>query len=273
MVSSTTTNLLFTREDIDNSPSRRDGIDIEVEDTQRRYGVEIIQEAGLLLRLPQVSIVTSQIIFHRFYCRQSFKTFDVKNICMGVVFVAAKYTESLGGRRLRDVVNVFNYIFQKSEGTKAESLDTREVLYWRMKADVVDAELIILKEFGFLLTVEPPHKFILNYMKLLEKSNELAQMAWNYLNDSMRTTLSIQYKPESISAAAIFMASRVLRVRLPEEPYPWWEIFDTTKEEIEAITSEISNLYTKPKPFYIDLQKLYGAIDNNNNNANVIVQH
>ncbi|EFA77834.1 cyclin [Heterostelium album PN500] len=244
-------------EEIANSPSRKDGIDYEIEDNQRRYGSHIIQEAGILMKLPQVTIVTSQIIFHRFYCRQSFKSYDVKNICMGVVFIAIKYTEVK--RRIRDIVNTFNYVFQKTEGAKIEYLDTREELYWKLKADVMEAEMTVLKEFGFLMKVEPPHKFILNYLKLLEKSNDVAQKAWNYLNDSMRTTLSVQYKPESIAAASIFLAAKMLKVRLVEEPYPWWEIFDTTKEEILSISEEINNFYNKPKPFYIDIEKFYAA--------------
>eukprot|EP01133_Synstelium_polycarpum_P001371 gene1371-1574_t len=139
-------------------------------------------------------------------------------------------------RRIRDIVNVFNHLQQRVSELKTKKqalfLDTREEAYWSMKADVVQAEFIILREFGYMMTVELPHKFILNYMKLLDKSNELAQKAWNYLNDSMRTTVSVQYRPEAISAASIYMAARMLRVKLPEDPYPWWEIFDTTKQDI-----------------------------------------
>ncbi|EGG15128.1 cyclin [Cavenderia fasciculata] len=247
-------NLYFTNEEIIDSPSKRDGIDPLVEDNLRRYGADIIQEAGVLLKLPQISIVTSQAIFHRFYCRKSFKEHDVHLICMGVIFVSCKYTESLRG--LRAVVNVFNYIQQKREKKTIEFLDTNQQRYWDLKHEVIEAELTLLKEFGFMMSVEPPHKYILSYMKLLDRSNELAQKAWNFLNDSMRTTLCVQYKPESISAAAIFMAARMLKVKLPEHPYAWWEIFDTTHDEIESISFDIYNLYTKPKPYYIPIDKL-----------------
>ncbi|KAF2077716.1 hypothetical protein CYY_000963 [Polysphondylium violaceum] len=242
-------NLYFSDDEILNSPSRRDGVSEQVEDNQRRYGAEILQEAGILLELPQSTIVTSQIIFQRFFSRQSFRQFDVKTIALGCLFVSCKFTNSL--RKIRDLLNTFTHIWQKRENLPVEYIDTTKQHYWDLKGDVIAAEFEILREFGFMVSVDYPHKYILNYMKLLDKSTELAQKSWNYLNDSMRTTVAIQYRPEAIAAASIFLASRVLAEKLPEEPYPWWELFDTTRSEIDLISYEINNLYSKPKPFYI----------------------
>ena len=51
------------------TPSARDGVDEAVEHRHRIYGCELIQEAGILLRQPQVVMVTGQSIFHRFFYR------------------------------------------------------------------------------------------------------------------------------------------------------------------------------------------------------------
>ena len=51
------------------TPSFNDGIDSKIEKLHRIYGCELIQEAGILLRLPQVVMVTGQSILHRFYYR------------------------------------------------------------------------------------------------------------------------------------------------------------------------------------------------------------
>ena len=51
------------------SPSAFEGINGETELIHRVFGCEIIQEAGILLRLPQVISVTAQNIFHRFLYR------------------------------------------------------------------------------------------------------------------------------------------------------------------------------------------------------------
>lgn len=45
------------------------------------------------------------------------------------------------------------------------------------------SERAILKELGFMVYVELPHKFILNYTKVLDGDGELTQQAWNFLND------------------------------------------------------------------------------------------
>ena len=83
--------------------------------------------------------------------------------------------------------------------------------------------------------MEHPHKFILYYIQCLEGGHELAQKAWNYLNDSLRLDFCVRYKAQVIACAAIYMAARFLRLKLPDNP-PWWELFDATKSELEVIT-------------------------------------
>lgn len=51
------------------SPSRADGVDPTEELMHRAFGCELIQEAGILLRLPQVVMVTGQNLLHRFFYR------------------------------------------------------------------------------------------------------------------------------------------------------------------------------------------------------------
>ena len=51
------------------TPSVRDGVNVEEENLHRVYGCELIQEAGILLRQPQVVMVTGQNILHRFFYR------------------------------------------------------------------------------------------------------------------------------------------------------------------------------------------------------------
>ena len=57
------------------SPSQKDKIDPTEELLYRVYGCELIQEAGILLKLPQVVMATGQNIFHRFFYRKSLEIF------------------------------------------------------------------------------------------------------------------------------------------------------------------------------------------------------
>lgn len=57
---------------------RRDGISQEVETQLRIYGCELIQEGGILLKLPQAVMATGQVLLHRFYCKESMLKFNIK---------------------------------------------------------------------------------------------------------------------------------------------------------------------------------------------------
>lgn len=52
-----------------------------------------------------------------------------------------------------------------------------------MKDTCISYEHDILKELGFIVVVVHPHKFILNYTKIIEGNKELSQLAWNFAND------------------------------------------------------------------------------------------
>lgn len=51
------------------SPSARDNVESTEELLHRAFGCELIQEGGILLRLPQVVMATGQNLLHRFFYR------------------------------------------------------------------------------------------------------------------------------------------------------------------------------------------------------------
>ena len=71
-------NFYLDDDSIENSPSRKDGIDKDTETTLRIYGCELIQEAGILLGFHQAVMATGQVLFHRFYCKRSMKDWNVR---------------------------------------------------------------------------------------------------------------------------------------------------------------------------------------------------
>jgi len=60
------------------SPSRKDGISYEQECVLRVYGAQMVQEAGIHLKCPQVVMATGQILLQRFYCKRSLRDFSIK---------------------------------------------------------------------------------------------------------------------------------------------------------------------------------------------------
>jgi len=238
------------------TPSKLDGLAEKLEVALRIYGAELIQQVGILLKVPQVTVATGSILFHRFYFRKSFRKFDVKYISIACLYLACKIEETQ--RSWRDVVNVMHFVFLKRENRTYIPLDKAsfkkgDYNYWDLKNALVVSERQVLKELGFLVYVEHSHKFILNYLKVLDGSQELAQNAWNYVNDSLRTTVCVHYKPEAIAVTAIYIAARQLAIALPESPDAWWELFDVTMTEIEEIGRCLLTLYKLPKALYIDV--------------------
>ncbi|KAM3255199.1 hypothetical protein ACQJBY_042950 [Aegilops geniculata] len=62
----------FSRKEIEeNSPSKRDGIDLKKETYLRKSYCTYLQDLGMRLKVPQVTIATSIVFCHRFYLRQS----------------------------------------------------------------------------------------------------------------------------------------------------------------------------------------------------------
>ncbi|KAI7996822.1 Cyclin-L1-1 [Camellia lanceoleosa] len=218
-------------EQLQNSPSRKDGIDEATETTLRIYGCDLIQESGILLKLPQAVMATGQVLFHRFYYKKSFARFNVKRVLASCVWLASKLEEIL--------------LFTK---------------YAELKMDLNRTERHLLKEMGFICHVEHPHKFISNYLAALETPPERRQEAWNLANDSLRTTLCVRFKSEVVACGVVYVAARRFQVPLLENP-PWWKAFDADKSGIDEVLARpprggcYTHLYSLPKAKYIPVCK------------------
>ena len=119
----------------------------------------------------------------------------------------------------------------------------------KMREEIVEKEKLLLKLLNFDLKVEHPYKSVMNYISNLKKDDqykdkvkELAQAAWNFVNDSFQTILCLQYPPQKIAAACIHLSAKCIKIELPKD----WEkneIFRTTPEENDKIGGCIYTLY------------------------------
>jgi hypothetical protein len=157
----------------------------ELEWNCRRTGAQLIQSAGLLLKLPQAAMATAQILFQRYYYIESFSKKSLLISCMGCLFVGSKVEES--PRRIRDILTVFDYLVEREY-----ALDKGVKLLRPYSSKVEDyteqllkAELDVLAKLGFDVHVQHPHGFLLNMLNALNltSNQDLVQLAWNYLND------------------------------------------------------------------------------------------
>ncbi|KAG5176928.1 cyclin-like protein, partial [Tribonema minus] len=245
--------VLLPEEILANPPSKDHGVDWETETQHRAWGCELIQEAGILLRLPQVVMCTGQTLLQRFYYRKSLTKFDAFSVAMGCVLLAAKLEEAIGHTRVRDVVMVFHRMYLRRRGLPLEFLELGGTVYAELKTEMIRVERYVLKDlgFGFYNIMDHPHKFILYYVRVLGWELEATQRVWSYLNDALRTDLCLRYRAEVIACAAIYMAARALRLRLPQSP-PWWRLFNAELPEIGQICNAILALYKKPKVVWLE---------------------
>ncbi|NXV89747.1 cyclin-L2 isoform X1 [Calonectris borealis] len=238
------------------TPSMSSGLDPDTETELRVTGCELIQAAGILLRLPQVAMATGQVLFQRFFYTKSFVKHSMEHVSMACVHLASKIEEA--PRRIRDVINVFHRLRHLREKKKPVPLILDQE-YVNLKNQIIKAERRVLKELGFCVHVKHPHKIIVMYLQVLEceRNQHLVQTSWNYMNDSLRTDVFVRFQPESIACACIYLAARTLEIPLPNRPH-WFLLFGATEEEIQEICLKILQLYTRKK---VDLSDLESKVE------------
>ena len=236
------------------SESRRDGVTLEEEKSLRVYGCEIIQRGCQLLKLHQQACATSQVIFQRFYCKRSFVDFKVDFAAMAAVWLASKLEES--PRALRWIIQVFYRIERRRKGLALIPLAYSDPIFSNWRTNVTVTERYMLREFGFSIRVEHPHKLVLVLLspQVLNASRELTQETRNLVNDSLRTTACVQSSPETVACAMILLGSRRLKESLPDKP-AWWEMFDVSKQDMEQCIDLVNDLYKRPKAQAIPVWK------------------
>ncbi|KAE8222026.1 hypothetical protein CF319_g4715 [Tilletia indica] len=118
-------NTLAGLHQLSETPSRADGIPVDLEEELRVYGCQLIQQAGILLHLPQVAMATAQVLFQRFWFVSSMKQFCIKDISTGALFLACKLEEQ--SLRVRDLINVFDFLISRALHTSKSNPGPRSL--------------------------------------------------------------------------------------------------------------------------------------------------
>ncbi|XP_009623685.1 cyclin-T1-3-like [Nicotiana tabacum] len=232
----------FTKEEIeDHSPSRKDGIDYEKESHLRKLYCSFLQELGIELKVPQVTIATAMMLCHRFYMRQSHAKNHWQIVATVSMFLACKAEET--PRWLSDFVVVSYKLVYKWDPSAPLRIRQKDI-YDKEKESIVAGERMLLATVAFDLNIEHPYKTLVAAMKRLEISNkEMVKVAWNFVNDWLRTTLCLQYKPHYIAAGSMFLAAKLLKVKLPTgKGNPWWMQFDVAPKQLEEVIQKMLQL-------------------------------
>ncbi|KAG7236970.1 hypothetical protein INR49_032947 [Caranx melampygus] len=126
------------------------------------------------------------------------------------------------------------------------------------KEEVMVLERILLQTIKFDLQVEHPYQFLLRYAKQLKgdknKVQKLVQMAWTFVNDSLCTMVALQWEPQIIAVAVMYLAGRLCKFDIQDWTSRqlsrrWWEqfVYDVPVEVLEDICHQILDLYSQAK--------------------------
>lgn len=235
------------------SPSKSDGIDPKKEAYLRKSYCTFLQDLGMRLKVPQITIATAIMFCHRFYLRQSHAKNDRRTIATACMFLAGKVEET--PRPLKDVIHVSYEIINKKDAEAMQRIKQKEV-FEQQKELILFGERIVLATLGFDLNVQHPYKPLVEAIKKFGVAqNALAQVAWNFINDGLRTSLCLQFQPEHVSAGAIFLAAKFLKVKLPSDgERVWWQEFDVTPRQLEEVSNQMLELYEQNRVQAGDVQ-------------------
>ncbi|KAE8542624.1 hypothetical protein D1P53_001405 [Cryptococcus gattii VGV] len=260
---------LATLEQIVSTPSAADGVPSDVENDLRIAGCMLIQEAGVMLKLPQSTMGTAQVLLHRFYYVSSMCSFGINDISISALFLASKLCES--PVRLRDLINTYLYLLARIqhlldlpadqsfhsglsshsdgreedkvwEGFKFNVPGFHDEIFWDWKDVITASEMQILKRLGFNMQVDLPYNHMINYLKILDLvfDDDVTQMCWSILNDMLLTPLYAIHPPHTIACISILLTTRLLRIPLPPK---WYLLFDVSYDEIWSGCGVIMRLW------------------------------
>ncbi|XP_023936170.2 cyclin-K [Bicyclus anynana] len=235
----------YDKKDLQNTPSFRDGIPNETENRYRKEGARFIIDTGSKMDLGYNTVATGVVYFHRFYMFHSFRTFPRYITACCCLFLAGKVEET--PKKCKDIIKVAKSLLTEMKfSTFGED----------PKEEVMTLERILLQTIKFDLQVEHPYGCLLKYAKCLKgdkaKLQKMVQMAWTFVNDSLCTTLCLQWEPEVIAVALMFLAGKLSKFevmdwngRTPKHT-AWWDMFveDITMELLEDICHQVLDLYS-----------------------------
>uniref|UniRef100_A0A1B6GSV6 Cyclin-K n=1 Tax=Cuerna arida TaxID=1464854 RepID=A0A1B6GSV6_9HEMI len=238
----------FEKKELRNTPSVQDGIEYETECRYRKEGARFIIDTGTKMDLGYNTMATGVVYFHRFYMYHSFRNFPRYVTACCCLFLAGKVEET--PKKCKDIIKTAKGLLTEQKyATFGED----------PKEEVMTLERILLQTIKFDLQVEHPYSFLLKYAKSLkgdkQKLHKMVQMAWTFVNDSLCTTLCLQWEPEVIAVALMYLAGKLSKFEVVDwvgrhsKHLRWWDMFveDITMDLLEDICHQVLDLYSQPQ--------------------------
>ncbi|PRP80693.1 hypothetical protein PROFUN_11652 [Planoprotostelium fungivorum] len=223
---------LKTKEELERTSNLRDKLELQLtsEDIRRikMHFVTEIQNLGKKLFLRQRVIASAIVYMRRFYSKCSFKDHSPLLIAPTCLYISSKVEEC----SIQSPAYKISGEMKKLDNTWPYTTN-----------DVLMCEFYILECLQFFLIVYHPYRSLIDYLSDCKLSKGPMDMAWNLLNDSYCTELSLTCSPYIIALAAIYIASTVCEVDLRG----WFSELNVEMREVMAASSELLEYYESIK--------------------------
>lgn len=254
--------LLSKQEAVEDTPSRKDGMSKGVEKAHRRNYVELISKVCKIFKTnPDVPMIAT-VYCHRFFAARSMVRNDCFMVATSAIFLTLKVADIC--RPIRDVLTVAYALHNGLDQQKVAAMfRERDDMYRPLKRKVVQAERALLYVVGFNFKPELPSKYFLSITKQdkfphlsAEEITTLQQICLNFNNDSLKTTLWLQYTAKELAYAFIYITAKFAKIKLSGPPTPgtseWFEADGMTVQRMQEVTNELLDHYegkkaSKPK--------------------------
>ena len=151
-------------------------------------------------------MATGVVFFHRFFMFHSFNEFPRYVMATCCLFLAGKVEET--PKKCKDIIKMAKqYLETKNLKKHSDSFGEDPI------KDIMTYERILLQTIKFDLQVDHPYGYLLKYAKSLKGHSDsiksIVQSTWTFINDSYCTTLCLEWEPEIIAIALMYLASKL----------------------------------------------------------------
>jgi cyclin T len=133
--------------------------------------------------------------------------------------------------------------------------------FLKLKERILLLERVILHTIGFELSIDHPYKFLVEQIRkklipsrLVEYNSppsplptaqkmidDLVENGMKFANDSMHTSLCLQFHPKTIAMTCVYMSCRICDMK-PTEGRTWLDILDIDTDSLASIALQIMEL-------------------------------
>jgi len=240
-------NWYWEKKELRTTPSQEKGLDFDTETRYRREGVRFLMELGKALNLSHTTMATAAVYYHRFYMFHAFQDFPRYVVSTCTLFLAGKAEET--PKKCRDIIRVVRQLTNDRQFATFGN-DPRE--------EIMVLERVLLQTIKFDLQVDHPYESIIKFAKSLKgdqnKLQKMVQMSWTFVNDSLCTTLCLQWEPEIVAIAVMYLAVKLSKFEVKDwinrssKQVHWWDQYaeDLEIPDLEEICHQVLDLYAQP---------------------------